>query len=266
MIKENFHTHTYYCDGKYSPEEMTNAAIDKGFSALGFSGHAYIKDFPCDWCMSVKNTQKYINEITALKAEKADNIDIYCGTELDYYCTEIPGKYDFTIGSVHYIKRENDYLPIDLNSESQINAANKYFDGSLIKYSVAYYQIVADLMNKFNADIIGHFDLVTKFNDKDAAFDTQNKKYVEAWHNAVDALIPYNKPFEINTGAIARGYRTAPYPALDIADYINSKGGYFILTSDCHDYHYLDCCFEDALKMYSKYNIVSFRDLINTRK
>ena len=43
MIKENFHTHTQFCDGKSTAEEMLLSAIDKGFSALGFSGHSQIE-------------------------------------------------------------------------------------------------------------------------------------------------------------------------------------------------------------------------------
>ena len=41
-------------------------------------------------------------------------------------------------------------------------------------------------------------------------------------------------PFEINTGAISKGYRTEPYPAKNIRDYIRQQGGRFILSSDSH--------------------------------
>ena len=40
MIKTSFHTHTTFCDGKNTPEEMVVAAIEKGFVALGFSTHS----------------------------------------------------------------------------------------------------------------------------------------------------------------------------------------------------------------------------------
>ena len=62
MYKENFHSHTYYCDGKNSPADMASAAYNLKFDALGFSGHAFIKDFECDWCMTPENTLKYISE------------------------------------------------------------------------------------------------------------------------------------------------------------------------------------------------------------
>ena len=261
--KENFHTHSIYCDGKDTPEEMVLSAIEKGFTDLGFSGHAYIDDFECDWAMTAENSRKYISEINDLKIKYRDKINIYCGTELDYFCTDVPGKYDFTIGSVHYLNMGGEYQAIDYSLNEQQKAADKYFGGSLIDYAVEYYRITGDVLNKLNADIIGHFDLVTKFNEGQCAFDTGDKRYVNAWHDAVDALIPYNKPFEINTGAISRGYRKSPYPSLDIAEYIHSKGGYFILTSDCHDKNKLDCYFAEAEKEYSKFEIIKFSEILN---
>ena len=39
MIFEDFHTHTTFCDGKNTPEEMVLAAIEKGMPRIGFSGH-----------------------------------------------------------------------------------------------------------------------------------------------------------------------------------------------------------------------------------
>ena len=40
--------------------------------------------------------------------------------------------------------------------------------------------------------------------------------------------------FEINTGAISRGYRTAPYPAPFLLEAIRQKGGRVCITSDSH--------------------------------
>ena len=83
-------------------------------------------------------------------------------------------------------------------------------------------------------DIIGHFDLLTKFAEQDPYFDLQHPRYVKAWQTAADQLLKTGKPFEINTGAISRGYRTEPYPAKDIRDYIRARGGKLILSSDSH--------------------------------
>ena len=41
---QNLHTHTTYCDGKNTAEEMVQKAIELGFRSLGFSGHAPMPD------------------------------------------------------------------------------------------------------------------------------------------------------------------------------------------------------------------------------
>lgn len=41
MCLQNLHTHTCYCDGADTPEEIVVAAINKGFESIGFSGHSF---------------------------------------------------------------------------------------------------------------------------------------------------------------------------------------------------------------------------------
>ena len=41
--------------------------------------------------------------------------------------------------------------------------------------------------------------------------------------------------FEINTGAMSRGYRKAPYPASDILRAICMRGGRIMINSDSHE-------------------------------
>ena len=83
-------------------------------------------------------------------------------------------------------------------------------------------------------DIIGHFDLITKFIEQDPHFDVNHPRYVKAWQDAADILLKTGKPFEVNTGAISRGYRTDPYPSAEIRRYIRDHGGMLILSSDAH--------------------------------
>ena len=67
----NLHTHTNFCDGKNSAEEMIVSAIEKGFVSLGFSGHGYTKD-DTSYCMT--DTDGYIKEIKRLKAKYKKDI------------------------------------------------------------------------------------------------------------------------------------------------------------------------------------------------
>ena len=107
MFNNNFHTHTRYCDGKNTPEEMVLSAIELGFDSLGFSGHAFT-DIDLSYCMTPEKTEEYIAEINALKKKYAGRINIYCGAELDIFSPDIGFDYDYTIGSVHYIFTDGD--------------------------------------------------------------------------------------------------------------------------------------------------------------
>lgn len=261
MIRENFHTHTNYCDGKCTAEEMIRAALNNNFTALGFSGHAHM-DFDPSWCMTEEGTLAYISEINSLKEKYKGKINIYCGTEVDYFCPELIGEYDYRIGSVHYLLENGEYLPVDGNIEEQKEAADKYYGGSLIEYAVHYFELTADVVRKTKADFIGHFDLVSKFNEGDRYFDTHDPRYVKAWKEAAKCLCETNKPFEINTGAMARKLRTSPYPTLEMAEFIHDNGGEFIVNSDCHYPEKLTVGFNEAEELYSRFGIHSFEEYL----
>ena len=51
---------------------------------------------------------------------------------------------------------------------------------------------------------------------------------------ALEAVLARDVIFEINTGAVARGYRPLPYPAPFLLDAIRQKGGRVCITSDSH--------------------------------
>ena len=110
----------------------------------------------------------------------------------------------------------------------------RYFDGDIYSYIELYFDTVSKVIEKTNADIIGHLDLISKFNEDGDLFDVNHPRYVNAYKSACDKLLNTNKLFEINTGAISRGYRSSPYPLDDIYEYLKSKGAKFILSSDSH--------------------------------
>lgn len=245
---------------------MIEAAIEKGFASLGFSGHSYTP-FDTSYCMSANGTLEYIDEIKRLREKYRDKIRIYLGLEADYFAESIDfGAYDFIVGSVHYLKIGSGYIPVDHSGENQTETVNKFFGGSFDKYCEAYYSLVADIVNKTHCDIIGHFDLITKFNENDCLFSTTSPGYVNAWKKAADALLPFNKPFEINTGAIARKKRTAPYPSLEIARYISENGGGLVYSSDCHNACFIDCFYNGSMSLFGGMNIVDFEPLIKSKK
>ena len=75
MLRGNFHTHTTFCDGKNSAQEMVDQALYLGFTHLGFSGHMD-PDIRMD-------LEAYDNEIRHLQNQYRGKLDILRGVELD---------------------------------------------------------------------------------------------------------------------------------------------------------------------------------------
>ena len=240
----DLHTHTTYCDGKNSPAEMAAAALAQGMSCLGFSGHCYTF-FDESYCMSKAGTEAYRSEIAALREQYAGRLRILCGIEQDYWSGESTEGYDYVIGSVHYVKSGGDYLPVDESPEHWQRAVDTHFGGDPYAFAEAYFETVSDVVRRTGCTIIGHFDLISKFIERTHSFDESNPRYVAAWQSTMDRLLPYGVPFEINTGAMSRGYRTSPYPNPDMIRYLCDHGGKLILSSDSHSgqtlrYHFSD--------------------------
>ena len=233
MIKKDLHIHTTYSDGRDDPESIVLYAIEKGLEEIGFSDHSYTF-FDESWCMPKNRIRDYVAEINRLKAKYGDRISVKCGVEQDYYSEESTDCYDYAIGSVHYVYKNGSFLQVDESAEVITDAVKKFFYGDVYAFCEEYFNTVAKFSERDDIKIIGHFDLVAKFNDKGALFDENNERYVKAYKSAAEKLVKSGKTFEINTGAISRGYRTDAYPCKPIREYIKSLGGKFLLSSDAH--------------------------------
>lgn len=237
----DLHVHSVFSDGRDEPRDIVLVAIKKGVKTLGFSDHSYT-EFDERYCIQKEKQTEYMNTVNDLKNEFAGKIKILCGTEQDFYSTAPTRGYDYVIGSVHYILKDGEYIPVDETADILKQAAKKYFSGDIMSLCEAYFEEVGEVYEKTKCDIVGHFDLITKFNEQEKLFDETDPRYINACKKAVDRIIKNCKVFEINTGAISRGYRTTPYPSDEIRDYIRQKGGKFILSSDSHQKETL--CFE----------------------
>lgn len=246
MITRDYHIHTNLCDGKNSPEEVVLSAIEKGFTTLGFSGHSPLNDEY--WCMTKENEKIYREEIKRLKEKYAEKIEILCGIEQDYY-SDCEKGYDYIIGSVHGIKVQDEIVFMDDTDDALRKGIDKHFGGDALSLAERYFELVSDVKNKTGADIIGHFDLLLKFNEKCPLFDTSHPRYITAAKEAVDILSKQKVLFEVNTGAMQRGYRKTPYPEAWVLQYIREKGCDVIITGDCHDCGYLGYGFREALEL-----------------
>ncbi len=264
MIKFNYHTHSTFCDGKNTPFEIVQEALKLGISELGFSGHASMPPLygsDTSYCMTDENTVKYRKEISQLKEDFSGKIKIYCGVEKDYFSSDSFGSYDFIIGSVHYIEHNGRFFDVDLDKKTIVEAIEQHWNGKADDYAADYFRLVKSVYEKTHCSIIGHFDLLTKFNEKHDIFDEKSDKYLCAAEDAVNTLAKSGVLFEINTGAISRGYRTAPYPSPEIMKMIKSAGGKVTFSSDCHQSGDLLYGFNGALSYIESFGFDEFSTL-----
>lgn len=248
MLKQNLHTHSIYCDGKDTPAETAETAAADGFSVLGFSGHGTAF---CDTVsMSEKNTQLYISEVRRLKEEYRGRMEIFLGVEEDII-QRIPDRspYDFVIGSCHFIRKNGQIWPLDYSREVFVQILEA-FDNDFIMLAEAYYSSVRSMKDFAEIDFIGHLDLLTKYNEDESFVRFDDPAYVRCACDTIDAL--QDIPFEVNTGAIARGYRRTPYPYANLLKYMQEKGVRVLLNSDCHDRTKLECAFPETLSLIRK--------------
>ena len=240
MLRANFHTHSTFCDGTSTPREMVEKALELGFVALGFSGHVDIDP--------VMDVDAYIREIQKLREEYSEQIEILCGGEFDtFYPDPLRDGFDYKIGSNHYLDVGAEMpISVDYTEAIFLELLRDYFDGDAYKLCKAYYGQVAKVYDTTKCDIIGHFDLVTKYNNHLHLIDEDDDRYVIPSMEALDYLLSKDVAFEVNTRMIRTG---RVYPHQRFLRRIKEAGGEILISSDAHNVAELNCGFAEAVEL-----------------
>lgn len=238
----NFHTHTTFCDGKNSAEEMVGQALSLGFRHLGFSGHMD-PDIHMDF-------RTYFDEIHRLKDVYRDRIEILCGVELDtVYDPDCAEGADYIIGSTHFLDIKSETpMSVDNSEEIMARLANEFFGGDYYALAKAYYELEAQVYDRLHCDMIGHFDLVTRFNDQMRFLDECDPRYWIPALTAMEHLVRQGVPFEINCGAVNRRRKRELYPNRFLLRHLREFGGEIFINSDAHEKNLLNGGFDIAVR------------------
>ena len=268
--KANFHTHTNFCDGKNTAEEMVLSAIEKGFDVLGFSSHCihplnpdFYKPFDSIWHLPSADIKAYTEEINRLKDKYKNQIQIYLGFEADYftsplYGNAIPDKAsyaefnpDYLIGAVHFVTTDKGFYTVDHHAEiikenliKLYSKENGEIDGRAAVCD--YFAAEREMLSKGNFDILAHPDLLRKRNGILKIFDEEESWYKEEIKATVKAIAKAGVITEINTGAIARGAMDDTYPSQAFLELLHEKGLPVCINSDAHTTDGIDCAFDRA--------------------
>jgi histidinol-phosphatase (PHP family) len=240
-LKSDIHSHSTFSDGKNSMEEMVLAAIDNGLEVYGLSDHSPTP-FPAFWAMKDDRIGEYLTEGRRLQKKYEAKIKILIGMEVDYFpdyenhLSRLPlDELDYVIGSVHFLPIKNTdghYIGMDLSKEMFSEAIKKI--GGIEKTVELYYQTMkrATSINEFS--LMGHYDVIKKFNHGNFFFNEQESWYVEYVRNALEATSKNQKAVEINISAKRRGLDDF-YPSSAFCEYARTLNIPLLRTSDAHN-------------------------------
>ena len=259
MDKINFHTHSSFCDGKNTPEEMVISAIEKGISVLGFSSHSMFP-FAGKWHVAPNDFENYVSEINRLKEKYADRINIFCGFECDYYPSlTCPDKEfykelnpDFLIGSVHYVAKDKKHYSVDNKTEMVKRGLKLLYNNEGKQAVMDYFEAEMEMLRYGNFDIIGHPDLIRLRNKDLHFFNTEETWYKDLLKDFTKAVKNAGVIAEINTGGKARSGMEEFYPSNYLLELFFNAGIPVCVNSDAHKTELLDWGFEEAVALAKK--------------
>lgn len=250
-IIADMHVHTNYVDGENTVFEIGKAAREKGIRLLGFSEHAYIGGSE-PFGIKGEELDNYINDVYTLRDMYPSEMLVLCGLEMENlsgfrYIDEFQlSQLDYLIGSTHALIKDGVDFAVDYTEEFLQEKVDSLYGGDWYALVRDYYALESKVVENTDCDIIGHFDLITKFNQGMKHFDENSDAYLEPALAAMDELLKAEIPFEINTGAISRGYRKEPYPSARLLKELKARGGRICINSDAHDMYFLGYGFNEA--------------------
>ncbi|MEM5777007.1 MAG: histidinol-phosphatase HisJ family protein [Candidatus Aenigmatarchaeota archaeon] len=233
----DYHIHTEFSDGKGIFEDYINQAMKKKIDEIGFSDHFNFKN--PKWSMKIENIDVYLSRILKLKSE--NELSIKAGIEMDFNPEKIKQtiqflkkyKFDYVIGSIHYIKNWCIDDEMELGKWKQ-----KDIDGVYKKY----YNLVQQMAKTKIFDIVGHLDVVKKFNLK------PKKDISDILDETIQTISESKMCIEINTSGLRKPCKET-YPEEKIVKMCFEKGIKITLGSDSHMPDELSADFDKTIKM-----------------
>jgi len=233
-MSADYHTHTPLCQhAEGTPEQYVDAAIAAGLTEYGISDHAPVQKpdgtepFD-DWRMLSSQIPEYLEWIMKAKKHAGDRLAVRCGLECDW----LPGSenwtqhlrelhpWDYLIGSVHYIGKEN----WDFDNPKWLG---KWVHSNIEEAWDLYWKTYTEMADSGLYDILAHPDLIKKFGYHPAG---DLSRYYEP---AIDAIATSGAMIEINTAGLHKPCAEI-YPHLTFLELARDAGIDLIISSDAH--------------------------------
>lgn len=251
----NYHTHTNYCDGHATAEQMVEFALAHGIKHLGFSGHAPL---PYSNTFSIEGDRyiQYCNTVRALQQKYAGQIEVRLGLEIDY----VPGLLEdftplieqgglqYTIGSVHLVPNPDEIAELR-NHPSQAGqylwmidgpryqtydeGLQQHFGGDIRRAVKTFFRQTNAMIEIQRPTIVGHFDKVVMHNC-DRYFHYDEPWFVDLICETLELIRESGCICEINTRGLYKGRHNDFYPGRQTICRMNELGIPVIVSTDAH--------------------------------
>ncbi len=266
----NYHGHCYYCDGKGKPSDYITEAIRQQMPVYGFSSHAPLP-YALPWPMQEADSLPYTEEIAQLKAQYADQIEVYTGMEVDF----IPGvagpnharirrlNLDYTIGSVHFVDFFEHGNPWEIDGSHQVFLAGyqQIFQGNIEKAVRRYYALIRQMVEQDKPDIVGHLDKIKIQSEEGQLFSEHADWYREEIDQTLATIAKAGVIVEVNTRGLYKKKSAEPYPSYWIVERMHPLGIPVILNADAHAPGEITAHFEEVAGRLQQIGYRHFRIL-----
>jgi histidinol-phosphatase (PHP family) len=226
----DYHVHTYLCRHALGePRDYVDVALKKGLKEIGIADH-----FPLE-LMGITPKAKVSMDADELElyfrmvreASRTGGITVKTGIELDY----APGKmeklatvlkdypFDYIIGSVHFMGDWDFTHPY---------SAGEFEKRPIEEVYEQYFTLVCGACRSGLIDIIGHIDVVKKFNYR------PSEKFLQPWYEKLAKLLRETGVcLELNTSGLDMPAGEF-YPAPALLSRCIDEGVNIVLGSDAH--------------------------------
>lgn len=226
-MRVNLHTHTPRCGHAVgSAEEYVLAAIENGFSALGFSDHMpfpLVHGLPVGGRMQQEDFPGYLEELRGLREKYRDKIELYIGLE----CEPLP----WTMELCAELFQQLDYCILGNHGDP---CFLRYTKGFPIAANVAdFYTYVQDTVNAMETGIflyVAHPDLIFY------AFEKMTQQHKELSRELCSAAKALHIPLEYNISGFQKRFppNRLGYPLLPFWEIAAEEGAACVIGVDAH--------------------------------
>ena len=207
----DLHCHTKF--GRHAKGDIIDyidSASQNKINVLGFSEHLFLPkgfyDPAGDSAMLPKSLPKYLNDIKEAKRKVNSQVSILTAFEVDFipefrneFVKNLAGlKVDYLIGSVHFINGWN----FDFSEETFKQGLEERYNGDARRAVYDYLNLVKEVVVSGLFDVVGHLDLIKKFNFNRSYFDDSESYYKNTIKEILDEIKAKDLVVEINTAGL----------------------------------------------------------------